>query len=149
MTKVEQALEGVRRLALDTAPLIYLVERHPEFGAPVRDVIAQAEKGVLTLCTSTITLAEVLTQPFQLGANEIADQYEAILTNTPYLELKPVDAETARLAANLRARYRLKTPDALQIAVGLKNGCEAFLTNDGNLARVTDLKVLVVSNLTD
>ena len=32
------ALDGVRLLGLDTAPLIYLIEQHPTFGGPVLEV---------------------------------------------------------------------------------------------------------------
>jgi predicted nucleic acid-binding protein len=37
--------------------------------------------------------------------------------------------------------------DALQIAVALEAGCEAFLTNDRTLKRVTELRVLVLDEL--
>ena len=58
-----------------------------------------------------------------------------------------LDARMAEIAADLRARYRLRTPDALQIAAALVTGCEAFLTNDAALRRVTDLQVLVLDEL--
>ena len=51
------------------------------------------------------------------------------------------------MAAGFRARYHLLLPDALQIAVALEAGCEAFLTNDLTLKRVTDLRVLVLDEL--
>jgi len=51
------------------------------------------------------------------------------------------------LDAELRARHNLRTPDALQIAAALVTGCQAFLTNDGSLKRVTDLSVLVLDEL--
>jgi predicted nucleic acid-binding protein len=41
----------------------------------------------------------------------------------------------------------MKTPDALQIAVACQAGCEAFLTNDRALRRVTDINVLVLADL--
>jgi predicted nucleic acid-binding protein len=41
----------------------------------------------------------------------------------------------------------LKLPDALQIATALVAGCEAFLTNDVQLSRVTKLKIILVSEL--
>ena len=43
--------------------------------------------------------------------------------------------------------YNIRLPDALQIAAALAAGCEAFLTNDGGLKRVSEIKVLVVSEL--
>ena len=36
-------------------------------------------------------------------------------------------------AAELRAKYRLKTPDALHLACAIHHGCSEFWTNDGRL----------------
>lgn len=43
--------------------------------------------------------------------------------------------------AHPQARYHLRMPDALQVAVAIKAGCEAFLTND------RDLRILVLDEL--
>jgi predicted nucleic acid-binding protein len=40
-----------------------------------------------------------------------------------------------------------KIDDALQVATALNSSCEAFLTNDSNLKRVTQLRVLVLDEL--
>jgi predicted nucleic acid-binding protein len=41
----------------------------------------------------------------------------------------------------------MKLPDAIQVAVAIDQGCEAFLTNDRRLAQVTELRVLVLDDL--
>jgi predicted nucleic acid-binding protein len=46
------------------------------------------------------------------------------------LDLKDVDAETAQLAAVMRAKYRLDTPDALHLATAVLWGAERFHTNN-------------------
>jgi predicted nucleic acid-binding protein len=43
-----------------------------------------------------------------------------------------------------RAKYNLRLPGPLQMAAAISNGCDAFLTNDAQLARVTESKVLVI-----
>ena len=53
----------------------------------------------------------------------------------------------AEHAADLRARYRLLLPDALQVAVALKEGCQAFLTNDRRLERVMELRSRMLDGL--
>ena len=141
------ALSKVGKLGLDTAPLIYLVERHVTFGPVIRSIIEQAENGGLELITSVITLTEVLTLPIEQKAEAIASAYRSILLHSPYLRLRPIDVETAERAARLRALYRLRTPDALQIAAACEAGCEAFLTNDQALHRVRDINVLVLADL--
>lgn len=49
--------------------------------------------------------------------------------------------------ADIRARYRLQLPEAFQIATALDAGCQAFLTNDAQLKRIAELKILLVSEL--
>lgn len=56
----------------------------------------------------------------------------------------PITAEVGQQAAELRVLYNLKLPDALQIAVAMTAGCEAFLTNDARLKRVSELRLLVL-----
>ena len=65
-------------------------------------------------------------------------------SNTVFL---PIDHKLAQQAAELRAKYNLTLPDALQVATALAAGCEAFLTNDVMIKRVTELDVLVLSDL--
>jgi predicted nucleic acid-binding protein len=69
------------------------------------------------------------------------------LVSSDYLDVVPITGSVAVLAAAFRANYGLKLPDALQIAVAREAGCEAFLTNDLALRRVTELRVLVLDQL--
>lgn len=50
-------------------------------------------------------------------------------------------------AAALPVRYRLRTPDALQIATALEAGSQALLCIDTELRRISELRVLVVDDL--
>jgi len=42
-------------VALDTAPLIYFIEKHPVFGPRVRPVFAALASGEISAVTSTVT----------------------------------------------------------------------------------------------
>jgi predicted nucleic acid-binding protein len=49
-------------------------------------------------------------------------------------------------AAELRAQYGLKTPDALHLATARHHGCTALWTNDNRLSKVAgDLVVNIIS----
>jgi predicted nucleic acid-binding protein len=50
------------------------------------------------------------------------------------------------MASRLRAKYSMRTPDALQIAVGVLYGATKFLTNDPDLKRVSEIKILVLDD---
>jgi predicted nucleic acid-binding protein len=51
-------------------------------------------------------------------------------------------------AAELRARYRLSTPDAIQLATAIGFGATRFYGNDRSLRRVKEIECLIVDDLT-
>lgn len=92
---------------------------------------------------------ELLVKPLQLGEGGIADEYETLVANFPNLVIVDLDRTTMRRAAGLRARYRLRAIDALQIASCQQHGATAFLTNDLVLRRVTEIDVLLLGDFLD
>jgi len=134
-------------VALDTAPLVYLIERHPEYLPILEPLFAAIDSGSIEAVTSGLTLLEVLVVPYRAGDLALAERYEALLTQSRGLRLVELDRPILRLAAHLRATFRtLRAPDALQAAVALSTGCSAFLTNDRRLPRLPGLKVLQVND---
>ena len=125
---------------VDTAPWIYLLEDHPEFAASFVSLFEAAERGQLHLALSTITLAEVLTGPFKSGQSALAKRYETALG---HYQLVPLSASVASLAAQLRVQYRLKLPDAVQLASALDIGAAALVTHDRDFSAVQGLPVLM------
>jgi predicted nucleic acid-binding protein len=87
--------------------------------------------------TSSVTLAECLIQPYRLGDLLLVQQLRRAITTGRHTRYVGVDA-CAEQAAELRARYNLTLTDAFQIAAALTAGCDAFLTNDAVLKRVSE-----------
>jgi len=144
---LDAALTDVTALGFDTAPIIYFVEAHPRYDALVSAIFQRVANGTLRGLTSVITLSEVLVHPLSQGHTELRDAYRRLLLNSRDFSTLSIDAAIAERAAELRTRYRLRTPDALQIATALAAECTALLTNDRQLQRVTDLRVLVLDEL--
>ena len=90
---------------------------------------------------------EVLTLPKRVGNRSLEREYSELLLNSRNFSLVDVNPEIAENAAELRARYNLRTPDALQIASAIVTGCQAFITNDTVFKRVNELSILVLSEL--
>jgi len=145
--KLDDGLRGVSRLGFDTAPLIYLVELHPRYRIIVQEVVRRITDGHVNGIISVVTLSEVLVLPIRQGDQALRRRYRDILLGGTGFQISPIEVGTAERAAELRARHRIPLPDALQLATALSEGCEAFLTNDRQLARVTDLRVLVLDDL--
>lgn len=132
---------------IDTAPLIYFIEGHSQYQAPLKELFIFADSGQLTFITSTITLIEVLVKPYMAGRTDVAAQYQQLLLNSPGIDLYDVNSTIATKSAELRAEYQLKTPDAIQLATAIENNADYFLTNDIRLKKVTTIKVLVLDDL--
>ena len=137
---------GAGPVAIDTAIFIYLVEEHPVFLSAARSLFVKADHGGLEIVTSAVTLLEVLVIPFRVGNDALAARYEAILTNSRGIRLMEIDRAQLRMAARFRAAYRMRTPDALQLAAALSTGCSSLVTNDRRLPSVPGLQVLQLSD---
>lgn len=147
LKKLETLLTGVTKLGIDTAPVIYFVEAHPHYDALVTEVFQSIADNKLIAITSVITLTEVLIQPLRENQPGLQQQYRELLTRSANFDMIFIDDIIAERAADIRAQYNLRTPDALQIATALIAGCEAFLTNDLALKRVADMRIIVLEEL--
>lgn len=127
-------------VVVDSAPLIYLLDEHPEFAPLFEGLFEAYERGALQIAISTIAVAEVLAGPFKHGQDVLAKRYEKALAG---FEVVPVSQEIAVTAARLRAGSGLRPPDALQAATALEISAAALVTHDRDFSRLTGLRVIL------
>ena len=132
--------------ALDTVAFIHLIERHPVFLPLVKPLFEEADAGKRELVTSAVTLLEVLVVPYREGNRPLAQRYEELLTRGRGLRLVDLDRDLLRAGALLRARYGVRSPDALQMATALATGCGALVTNDRRLLSIPSLRILQIGD---
>ncbi|HSF47769.1 MAG TPA: PIN domain-containing protein [Burkholderiales bacterium] len=136
-----QVPEGAA-LTIDSAPIIYYLEDHPVYAdrfAPVFDAVAE---GRIQAVISAVTLAEVLSGPLASGNEVLATQYREVLCRSPGWQMYPVDEEVAETGARMRIRYKLRLPDAIQIATAIVTRSHALVTHDAKLGKIRDITVL-------
>jgi predicted nucleic acid-binding protein len=138
-----------RTLALDTSAFIYHLEAHPTHASRLRPIFRQIEGGRCRGVSSTLTFLEVLVQPYRTGDDERRAALAALLASFPGVTWIPLDLAVADRAASLRARYRLRTPDAIQLATAVHVSADVFLTNDRDLRRVEEVPVLLIDECVD
>ena len=136
-----------KRVFLDTAPLIYFIEGHSIYQPVLTKIFDANDRGEFQFVTSCITLLEVLVKPLQSGQTGLANQYKYILANAPGINIYDITTDISISAAQLRASYNLKTPDALQIAAGWEYKADYFLTNDARLQQVTEIDVIMLQDI--
>ena len=105
-------LQGVR-VCMDTAPIIYFIEKNPKYIGVLKPVFLEIDTGRIEAITSTITLLEVLVHPFRTKNDTLAEKYRDIL-----LYSEGLTAFEAQLQSepNLETRNRksLKRPAELE-----------------------------------
>jgi len=117
---------------LDACLLIYLAERHGRWGGPVADAIARAEEARFGI--SPLVKCECLVGPVRRGDPVLERAYTELFELFVTLAMpEPVYLQ----AALLRARFALRTPDALHLACAQHHRCAALWTNDNRLAQAS------------
>lgn len=145
--KIEQAIAGVKLIFLDTAPFIYYIERHPTFFQMVRSIFESLSDGDFRAISPPITLAECSIVPYRQGLLELQQDFADALVRNESVIFRITDELVAIEAVKMRVKYGLKLPDAIQIATAIVSNCDAFLTNDIALSKVTEIRSIVVSEL--
>ena len=142
--RLSQILKLHALIGLDSCVFVYHLESHPRYSELTAPLFQWIELGKLRAVTSVLSLMEINVRPLALGRQAIADEYEILLSRFPNLSIRDIDRRVARQAAELRAKYRLRPPDALQIATTLGAGASAFVTNDASLARISSEIAIII-----
>ena len=141
-------LPGEReRIGLDTNLFIYFLEDHPRYGTWCASLFDRIERGHNAAVTSTVTLLELLVQPYRDQKEELAQKIFALTSTYPKIEWVSVSLTLADRAAELRARYRLSTPDAIQLATAIAGKAVRFYGNDRGLRRVKEIECCILDDL--
>jgi len=117
---------------LDACLLIYLTERHVRWGQLVTDAMARAPNARFGI--SPLVKCECLVGPIRRGDPVLEQAYSELFG--VFVSLAMPEAVYLQ-AAQLRARFTLRTPDALHVACAQHHRCEALWTKDNRLAQAS------------
>lgn len=136
MGRLSERLSANPIIGLDTSIYIYHLEAQPTYIPLTREIFTGIESGQMSAATSVITLMELTVHPWKMGRQDVARKYEALLAHFPNLRLFNNDRNVARRAAQLRAKFRIRPVDALQVATCLVHDASPFITNDSRLSQL-------------
>lgn len=138
-------LNQIDTIFIDTAPIIYYIEAHPQFGQLAKEVVSSFQSGEIDAFSSVITLVEVLTKPIEAGDEKLARKFAEFLKYGRNFSLIEISTSIAEKAGRLRGQYSgLRTIDAIQIAAAIEVRADIFITNDKKLKQIKEIKVLVL-----
>ena len=97
---LSEELTRINSIFIDTAPIIYYIEAHPEFGPLAKEVVSAFQSENLSAYSSLITLAEVLPQPIERGDEKLAKKFAEFLKHGRNLTMMEISEEQRRLRAS-------------------------------------------------
>ena len=147
MGALASALAGHRLIALDTSVWIYHFEGSAAYGQAADSVLEAIAQGRAGAVASELVLLELLVAPLKKGSQDVADEIELMLLHFPNLQLAPVTRGVLVRAAEIRARYGLRTPDAIMLATAVESGSTLAVTNDSAWRKVDEIEVLLLRDL--
>ena len=131
-------------IALDTSVFIYQLEANARYLPLTDHIFSWLERPDSNAVTSTVTMTELLVQPYRDADDQRVDEFFGLLSTFPNLDWIAPNLEIADLAARFRALHRLRTPDALQAATAANSRAMGLITNDPVFARVPAFETLVL-----
>jgi hypothetical protein len=99
---LSEALGEIKTIFLDTAPVIYFIEAHHQFGPLVKQVVELMNENRIQAFTSVLTLSEVLPKPVETGNDELVEKFKTYLKSGSNLTLLPIGEAIGETAGVLR-----------------------------------------------
>jgi uncharacterized protein len=115
---------------LDSCLVIYLAESHPRWGDRVRGAMTESVEARFGI--SPLVKCECLVGPIKRADPVIERAYVELFGL--FVPLAMPEAVFLQ-AAQLRARFGLKTPDALHLSCAQHHRCDALWTNDNRMVQ--------------
>ena len=125
------------RVYFDTSPTIYLVEKLMPWKPFIQAKLAYVSRIVF----SDLTRMESRVKPLKTKDSILLAEFDSFIS---LCEFVPLTSSMFDRAAQIRADYGFKTPDAIHLAAAVESGCDQFLSNDQRLSRFSDILIDVL-----
>lgn len=146
MNRIINLLLRHRLCFLDTSCFIYLLENNKNYADLMNVVFDYISLEKLKAASSIISISEVLVKPFKENKQSIVNEYVDFFLKLPSFTIIYPDIKEAIKAAEIRAKFNFELVDSYQLALAQLSGCKTFLTNDKNLKKYKEIKVLILED---
>jgi predicted nucleic acid-binding protein len=131
---------------VDANPVIYTVEKHPVYGPLLQPLWLASQAKTIEVVSSDLVLMEALVGPLKSADTHLQKAYEQAILGSE-MRLLPITQTILREAGRLRAKTKLRTPDALHAATAQQAACVLFISNDAGFRGVPGLPLLILDDL--
>ena len=128
---------------LDACAIIYLIEAKDAKSDLVRQLVSDyVNKDGASLFVSSLSILECLVLPKKSNDFELLAEYEDFFASDG-VQVIDISRAVLYLAVDLRAKYKIRTPDALQLACAWSAGVK-FVSSDRDLLKVEEVEIILV-----
>lgn len=126
------------RLFLDTNVFLAVLNEEANWQR-AKKLLEDAHRGGHIVYTSVICISEILSGFYAKGESEKVERFLVDITAINNLTIADVDFQIAKNAAEMRAKYKMKLPDAM-IASSSKIYKCTLVTQDENFRKVKEIE---------
>lgn len=124
------------RIYWDSMLFIYVLEGNPTFGPKVRRILNQIVSRGDILSTSVFSIGEILTGPRRRGSVSGVDAVKKYFLSGA-VEILPFTEATSDRYSIIRGANRVSQADGIHLATAAQVGVDVFVTNDGDLRKLS------------
>jgi predicted nucleic acid-binding protein len=138
------------KVVVDTNIFISVKNKEEPYYSSSKAVLDKVDEGVLRGIVSTIILAEICSGYYAAGELEEKDEFLTHILTSPNYTIADVTVGVADEAGRIRANTKLRLPDAIIVASGLKEKADYIVTYDEQLKKAGSLiKVVTAEEILD
>lgn len=147
MGKMKEIISKYSIVAIDSVVFIYHFEKSKTYFKLTKEIFSRLDENHdFSAITSILTLLEVSVKPIEDSREDLLKEYSSKLLYDNKLTTLMIERDVAIKAAELRAKYKIRTPDAIQIATSIIGRADAFITNDRVLKKVKEMDILILDD---
>jgi predicted nucleic acid-binding protein len=133
-----------QKIYLDTNLYIAFFEGVVDVSEKVEKLILDSIENETFIIASPLIITELLVAPLREDETELSDVYKNLKNYIRNMAFVDFSVKISEIAARLRAKYDLATPDCIHLATAIEGGAKIFYTSDKRLKKVNEIKVELI-----
>lgn len=130
-----------QKIYLDTNVYITFFEGNSGVSEKIEKLLLDSlEKGIEIIASPLVTV-ELLVAPLRESHEQLTNVYKNLKNYIPNINFVDFSPKISELAARLRAKYDLPTPDCIHLATAVEEKVGIFYTADKGLKKVKEIKI--------
>lgn len=130
-----------QKIYLDTNLYIAFFEGSTDVSERVEKLLLDSLENDIEMIASPLITMELLIAPLREGCEQLTSVYKNLknyITNINFVDFSPKISE---IAARLRAKYDLATPDCIHLATAIEKKVNIFYTADKGIEKVKEIRI--------